>query len=38
MGLLALTFPKRFAMEEATSIERDDIMLVVKKRDPSLPS
>jgi len=36
--LLTLTFPKRFAMEEATSIERADMMLVVKKSEPSLPS
>ena len=33
-----MTFPKRLAMEEATSIEIADIILVVKKRDPNFPS
>jgi hypothetical protein len=38
MEVLTLTFPKRLAMEEATSIEMEDMMLVVKKSDPSFPS
>jgi hypothetical protein len=32
------TFPILFAIEEAMIIEMAAIMLVVKKRDPSLPS
>jgi hypothetical protein len=31
-------FPKRFAIEEATSIDAAAMMLVVKNRDPSMPS
>jgi hypothetical protein len=30
--------PNRFAREEATSIERAEVILVTKKMDPSLPS
>jgi hypothetical protein len=36
--VLTLTFPKRLAIEEATSIDIADIMLVVKKSDPNFPS
>ena len=36
--MLTLTFPKRLAIEEATSIEIADIILVVKKSDPNFPS
>jgi hypothetical protein len=31
-------FPKRFAIDEATSMEAAAMMLVVKKREPSIPS
>jgi hypothetical protein len=33
-----LIFPNRFAIEEATSIDAAAMMLVVKKREPSIPS
>lgn len=35
---LTLTFPNRLAMEEATSIDAAETMLVVKKMEPSWPS
>jgi hypothetical protein len=35
---LTWTFPMRLAIEEATSMEMEDMMLVVKKSDPSFPS
>jgi hypothetical protein len=35
---LTWTFPMRLAIEEATSMEMADMMLVVKKSDPSFPS
>jgi hypothetical protein len=38
MEVRTLIFPKRLAMDEATSIEAAEIMLVVKKSDPNLPS
>lgn len=31
-------FPNRFAIDDATSIEAAAMMLVVKKREPSIPS
>lgn len=37
-GVRTLIFPNRFAIDEATSIEAAAMMLVVKKRDPSIPS
>ena len=33
-----MIFPNRFAIEEATSIEAAAMILVVKKREPSIPS
>jgi hypothetical protein len=35
---LTWTFPMRLAIDEATSMEMEDMMLVVKKSDPSFPS
>lgn len=37
-GMLTLTFPNLFEIDEARSIETAAIMLVTKKRDPSFPS
>jgi hypothetical protein len=37
-GVYTLIFPNRFAIDEATSIEAAAIILVVKKREPSIPS
>lgn len=33
-----MTLPIRLAIEDATSIEAEEMMLVVKKIEPSLPS
>jgi hypothetical protein len=33
-----LIFPNRFAIDEATSMEPAAMILVVKKREPSIPS
>jgi len=35
---IVLIFPNLFAIEEATSIDAAAMMLVVKKREPSIPS
>lgn len=35
---LTLTFPMRLAIEDATSIDADEMMLVVKNMEPSFPS
>lgn len=37
-GLNTLIFPNRFAIDEARIIEAAAMMLVVKKREPSMPS
>lgn len=36
--IYTLIFPKRFAIEDATSMEPAEMILVVKKREPSFPS